>query len=30
MLAEELLNYDDAALAKVLATGHLMEVNGVD
>jgi hypothetical protein len=26
MLAAELLNYDDAALARVLAAGHLMEV----
>jgi hypothetical protein len=30
MLATELLNYDDAALAKVLAAGHLTEVMGDD
>jgi hypothetical protein len=30
MLAAELLNYDDAALAKVVAAGHLMEVVGND
>ena len=30
MLAAELLNYDDAALAKVLAAGHLTEVMGDD
>lgn len=30
MLAAELLNYDDAALAKVVAAGHLTEVMGDD
>jgi len=30
MLAAELLNYDDAALAKVVAAGQLMEVMGDD
>ena len=30
MLAAELLNYDDAALAKVVAAGHLTEVLGND
>jgi hypothetical protein len=30
MLAAELLNYSDAALAKVLAAGHLTEVTGDD
>ena len=30
MLAAELLNYDDAALARVVAAGHLTEVMGDD